>query len=93
MVSVVVVATVGSTDEDGMVVASVEDTGDVVESFVGAVEDAMTVGTVMVVMVVSVVCSGWMILGPAVPWAVVVAVVSWKRAIRFGVSLTRSVCV
>lgn len=92
MVSVVVVATVGSTDEDGMVVASVEDTGDVVESFVGAVEDA-TVGTVMVVMVVSVVCSGWMILEPAVPWAVVVAVVSWKRAIRFGVSLTRSVSV
>lgn len=91
-VVVMVVVTVGSTDEDGMVVVSVEDTGKVVESVVGAV----TLGTVVVVVVVvmvSVVCSGWMILEPAVPWAVVVDVVSCKRAIRFGISLTRSVSI
>lgn len=59
VVSVVVVATVGLTDEEGVVVALVEDTEDVVELVDGAIEDAVTVGTVMVVvMMVSVVCSG-----------------------------------
>lgn len=83
---VVAIATVGWTDVD---VLMVEDSGSMVVGLVGvgAVEGVVTVG-----MVVSVVCSGWMIPEPAVPWAVV-AVVSWKRVIRFGLSLTRSVSV
>lgn len=90
VVSVVVVAMVDSTD--GMVDALIEDTGDMVESVVDAVEGVVILGMV-VVMMVSVVCSGWMILEPAVPWAVVVDVVSCKRAIKFGISLTRSVSI
>lgn len=93
VVSVVVVAMVDSTDEDGMVDALVEDTGDVVESIVDIKDVVMLGMVVVIVMMVSVVCSGWMILEPAVPWAVVVDVVSCKRVIKFGISLTRSVSI
>lgn len=77
---VVAVSVIGSIDEDKIVV----------ESIAGNSEDVVR----MLVMVVSVGCLDWMICEPiAVPWAIVVVVVSWKRAIRFVVSLTRSVSI
>ena len=92
IVVVVSVVVVDSPNEDGIVDALIEDTGDMVESVVDVIEDVVILGMV-VVMMISVVCSGWMILEPAVPWAVVVDVVSCKRAIKFGISLTRSVSI
>lgn len=77
---VVAVSVIGSIDEDKIVVVSIA----------GNSEDVVR----MLVMVVSVGCLDWMIREPiAVPWAIVVVVVSWKRAIRFVVSLTRSVSI
>lgn len=77
---VVAVSVIGSIDEDKIVVVSI----------VGNSEDVVR----MLVMVVSVGCLDWMIREPiAVPWAIVVVVVSWKWAIRFVVSLTRSVSI